>query len=731
MKQNKILLATLLGSASSYVLAQTADPVAEAPRTAASTVEEVVVTAQRREESLEDIPMSATALNSKMLKNLGVSKVQDLQSASPSLSITDTGPTLSVNIRGIGIATNTPNVTTGVATYIDGLFQPPIVQSNSFYDIESVEVLRGPQGTFVGNNSTGGAIFINTRSPELGKFGGYAETSLGNYDSLGFEGAVNIPVTEDLAVRFAGLTRNRESYYEDIGPFENDAGKLEEYSGRVGILWNPENLELLFKAQTNKRKTGGYPAQPIAGTTYGAFRVEDPFTYAFDEDVAYEDSGDMYSLKLDYALASGLQLRSVSGYQDKAISNISDLDGSTAPVAANGDIVEDYFANEKQLSQEINLISPVDGPFDWVLGAYYQETDIDIMIVDTQAAFPTDIPGGNRRKVTGLFAQGNYEFLPSWELQTGLRRSTYAVEGHGGIFVGRGIPGFPAEGLQVGDLGGDYRDDQITGKLALNRYLDSGLVYAQVSTGYKPGGFNSISSEFDAETVTSYELGWKFSAFDDRIRTQLTAFYNDYQDFQFAVLEPSTGVEGSENIADMTIKGLEAQVQAQLGNWSIVGNLGYTQSNLPAQTFINARALPGSSLGPQCPAGMPSMPPVCFDYGPFMETTTGGDALYAPELTYNLSVSYEYTLDGGLYLTPQISYSHIDRQYSYLAYSPESDALASRDLLNASISLTDDQWKVSAYGSNLTDEQYVSGQFGITEFYGAPREYGLRLSIAF
>ncbi|WGL15892.1 TonB-dependent receptor [Microbulbifer bruguierae] len=731
MKNHQLLLATLLGSASSCVLAQASTPEPETKTRSITAVEEIVVTAQRREESLEDLPMSATALSGDMLKNQGVATLKDLQTASPSLSITNTGPTLSVNIRGIGIATNTPNITAGVATYVDGLFQPPIVQSSSFYDIQSVEVLRGPQGTFVGNNSTGGAIFINSKSPDLETIGGYAETSVGNFNNLGFEGAVNVPVSETLAVRLAGFKRDRDSFYKDTGPYDNDAGKLQEYSGRLGVLWAPENFELLFKAQTNKRDTGGYTAAPIAGTTYGDFRTGDAFTLAFDEDVSYEDRGDMYSLKLDYTLANGIVLRSLSGYQDKEINNVSDLDGSSAPVMANGDIVEDYFANEKQRSQEINIISPTDGKFDWVLGGYYQETDIDIMIVDVQAGFPTDIPGGNARTVTGLFAQGNYEFLPSWEVQAGLRHSTYEVTGWGGIYVGRGIPDFPPGGLQVGDLSGNYEDDRVTGKLALNHYLDHGLLYAQVSTGYKPGGFNSTTSTFDAEDVTSYELGWKFSALEDRVRTQLTAFYNDYRDFQFAALEPSTGVEGSENIADMTIQGIEAQVQARLGNWMFSGNLGYTDSDLPGQTFVNARALPGSALGPQCPAGVPSMPPICFDYTPFTESTAGGEALYAPEWTYNLSISYEFDLSGGLYLTPRVNYSHVGKQYTYLAYSPESDVLESRDLLNASLALVSEQWQLEAYGSNLTDEEYVSGQFGITEFYGAPRQYGLRLSASF
>nr|WP_277345729.1 TonB-dependent receptor [Pseudomaricurvus alkylphenolicus] len=675
--------------------------------------------------------MSATAFNSEMLKNQGVAKIMDLQTATPSLSITDTGPTLSVNIRGIGIATNTPNITAGVATYVDGLFQPPIVQSSSFYDIETVEVLRGPQGTFVGNNSTGGAIFINTRNPNLDGFGGHAEMSVGNYSNLGFDGAVNIPVSDDLAFRLAGFSRDRESFYDDVGPFDNEVGKLEEYSGRLGILWSPGDVELLFKAQTNHRDTGGYPTRPVPGTAYSDYRIDKDFTLAFDEKVAYEDEGDMYSLEVNYELGNGVILRSLSGYQDKEIINLSDVDATMAPLMANGDIDEDYFANETQLSQEINIISPTDGKFDWVLGGYYQKTDIDIEITDTQGGFPTDIIGGNQREVTGLFAQGNYEFMPSWEVQLGVRHSTYEVEGEGGILVGRGIPGFPPGGLQVADLAGQYDDKRTTGKLALNWHVDGGLVYAQVSTGYKPGGFNSTTSQFDAEDVTSYELGWKFSALDDRVRTQLTAFYNDYRDFQFAVLEPSTGVEGSENIADMTIKGLEAQLQARFGNWSLSANVGYTQSDLPSQTFVNVRRLPGTTLGPQCPAGVPSMPPLCFDYGDFVQSTSGGDALFAPEWTYNLSIGYDHDLGNGLLLTPRFNYAHVDEQYTYLAYSSESDTLQSRDLISASLTLTDERWRLELYGTNLSNEKYVSGQFLTTEFQGAPREYGVRLGVNF
>ena len=126
---------------------------------------EIIVTAERREENLQDVPIAATALTGDQLDGKAVQSLEDLQYAAPSVSITDQGLTQSVNLRGIGIASGSPAVANGVATYIDGIFQPPIVTSSSFYDIGSIEVLRGPQGTLVGSNSTGGAIFINTANP--------------------------------------------------------------------------------------------------------------------------------------------------------------------------------------------------------------------------------------------------------------------------------------------------------------------------------------------------------------------------------------------------------------------------------------------------------------------------------------------------------------------------------------------------------------------------------------
>ncbi|HEY0649748.1 TonB-dependent receptor [Phenylobacterium sp.] len=705
---------------------------AQAQGPAQATLDEIVVTAQRRTENLQDVPISATALGPDQLRAKAVSRLSDLQTATPSLSITEAGITQSINIRGIGLASNSPNVTAGVATYVDGLFQPPIVQSNSFYDLASVEVLRGPQGTLVGSNSTGGAIFINSQSPVLADHGGYVEAGLSNHEGRTLEGAVNLPVADDLAVRVAGFYRKRDSYAHDLGPFDNDAGKLDEMGARLGVLWRPGAFQALLKAQYNDRDGGGYDYRPVPGTEFAAFRVGGIRTLSFDTETDRKERSVSTALELRYELPSGVVVRSLSGYQFKRIHNLNDLDASQAPLAANGDQSEDYYAREKQYSQELNLISPTSGPFDWILGAYYQRNLIDVRIFDYQGGFPTAIEPTNKRITTGLFAQGNLELSPAVELQVGGRISGYKASGNGGVVIGRGIPGFPPEGLAVADLSGSHDDHRATGKAAISWKAAPGhLLYAFVARGYKPGGFNSQESEFGPETVWSYEAGWKGTFLDNRLRAQVTAFYNKYDDFQFNVVEPSTGFSGVENVAAVTIKGIEAQVQGRFGGFGFDANAAYVDSNLSGLTFVNTRILPAGTLGPQCPTGAPSNPPICFDYGPFLEATRGGPNLYAPKWTYSLGIDYTFDLGGSTSLTPRINYGYVGPQFNYIAYSPVSDRMKGRGLLSAMATLRYDDWKVEAYGTNLSNEKYVAGQLGNNEFYGPPREYGIRVGRVF
>jgi len=733
-----VAAAALSAGVAMPAFAQNAPAQPEAARDDAPPV--IIVTAQRREENLQDVPIAATALSGDQLNDKAVERLADLQFAAPSVSITDQGLTQSVNLRGIGIASGSPAVANGVAQYVDGVFQPPIMTASSFYDISTIEVLRGPQGTLVGSNSTGGAIFINTRNPELGEIGGYAEAHYGSFNSVGIEGALNVPLGDTLAVRVAGNTRWRDSYYTDIGSFENEPGRLDEQAVRLGVLWQPENFRALGKVEWIDKETGGYAYRPIAGTTFANSRRADFRELTYNAPTLNNERGFHSSLELRYELAGGVVLRSVSGYLNKRINNLYDSDGAsmasnTAP-AASFVQVSDQFVRERQLTQEFNIISPDDGRFTWILGGYFQKNKIDVIIENRSGDFvgdPTDILNFQDKQTLGAFAQVGFELTPQLELQVGARYSSYDVTSTGSVTIGSDGPVFGPNGLVVADLAGTHDDGRMTGKVAFNwTPSDDHTFYAFAARGYKPGGANNATSEFGPETVMDYELGWKGAFLDNHLRTQLGAFYMDYSDFQFDALEPLTGQSGVINIANATIKGVEFQAQANIGGFGFDGGIAYVDSSLDQVTVVNQRILPQiGQLGPQCAAGTPSNPPVCFDYSPFLAAAGGGPNLFSPKWSYNLGVQYEFWLNDETSLTPRLNYAYVGSRWTNLLYNPALDFLPGRGLLSAQVTLDFDSWSIEAYGTNLADKDYVSGQSGNNEFYGAPREIGVRASVRF
>lgn len=739
-----IALAVMMFLGSTGVAAAQSQDVPDA-RQDTGALEDIVVTAERREENLQDVPIAATALTGDQLQDKGVQRLADLQFAAPSLSITDQGLTQSVNIRGIGIASGSPAVANGVATYLDGVFQPPILTASSFYDIGSVEVLRGPQGTLVGSNSTGGAIFVNTQSPTTDRVKGYAQAHYGSYNAVGFEGALNIPISADLALRIAGTTRWRDSYYDDIGPFDNKPDKLDEQAGRIGLLWQPGSFRALAKVEWIDKNTGGYAYRPILGTAFDNNRQPDFRDLTYNTPTLNHERAVNASLELRYELDSGVVFRSVSGYTNKRINNLYDSDGGILPgdssVPRDGipdtssTQVQDQFVRERQWSQEFNVISPTDGAFNWILGGYFQKNKIDVIIESATGAptDPTDILNFQNKQTLGVFAQTGYKITPAVEVQFGLRYSHYKVDGDGSVVIGAGGPIFGPAGLQVADLKGSHEDGRLTGKLALNWSVgDDSLLYVFAARGYKPGGANSATSEFGPETVWDYEAGWKASFFDNHLRTQLGVFYMDYRDFQFDALEAGTGQTGVINISNASIKGAELQAQARFGGLSLDGGIAYVDSKLDSVTVINSRALPPiGQLGPQCPAGTPSNPPVCFDYGPFQTRAGGGPNLFSPKWSYNAGIQYELPLADSVSLTPRLNYAYVGSRWTNLIYSPSLDYLRGRGLLSAQVTLRYDDWTIEGYATNLTNKAYVSGQSGNNEFYGAPREFGVRLSTRF
>jgi iron complex outermembrane receptor protein len=699
---------------------------------ASDTLQEIVVTAQKRAQNLQDVPIAATALSGDALAGKAVTRVSDLQFASPSLSVTDAGLTQSVNIRGIGLASGSPAVANGVATYVDGLFQPPILTTSSFYDIADIEVLRGPQGTLVGSNSTGGAIFINSRSPTLDQISGYGEVGGGNFGTWNGQGAINLPATDYLAVRAAFNVRNHDSYYTDYGA-GNHPARLDEKAGRVGVLLKPAGgFQALLKVEFVDRSTGGYAWRPIGGTPYASGLLPGIRSLDYDEKTFNKESGFQSSLELKYETAGGTVLRSISGYQNKRSNNSYDLDATILNTPTQPRTSQIQHVRERVWTEEVNIVSPTNKPLTWIVGGYFQRNRIDVGIDQLSDGFPTRIDSPNKKTTTGLFAQASYSLTPKLQIELGGRYSHYAVTGTGAVKIGAGIPGFPPTGLTVADLTGRYKDGRATGKAAINwKVSNNNLIYAFVARGYKSGGFNSATSTFGPETVINYEVGWKSTMLDGHLRSSIDAFYNDYKGFQFGATDITSGQNGVTNIAGAKIKGIEAQLQGKFGGLGFDLGGAYVDSKLDPLTIVNTRFLPPGTLGPQCAAGVPSNPPTCFDYGPYIQTNNGGRNLFSPKFTFNAGVQYEFPVGEGMTLTPRVNYAYVASQFTTLFYSPVTDLLPARGLVSALVTLRRGRWSIEAYGTNLANKEYVSGQSGNNEFYGPPREYGVRAHVNF
>src|SRR5690606_33004851 len=232
---------------------------------AAQALEEIVVTAERRRTNLQTTPIAATVMTGERLADSGVVNVDQLQFVSPAATVNNFGQGIDFNIRGVGKAEHNTQTTTGVITYRDGVATfPGYFTAEPYYDIARVEILRGPQGTFVGQNATGGAVFVTSNDPVInGGVHGYIQGHVGNYDELGAQGAVNLPVSDTFAARIAFHTIDRDSFYDIEGPYTGDDG-VRTGSVRLGMLWEPtSNLSVLWKNDYNYLDLSGYPADPV------------------------------------------------------------------------------------------------------------------------------------------------------------------------------------------------------------------------------------------------------------------------------------------------------------------------------------------------------------------------------------------------------------------------------------------------------------------------------------
>lgn len=715
-----------------------------------NAVPEIVVTAEKRSESVMKTGIAVSALSGQDIRAKEIVGAADLQNFAPSLSITNNGLTNNVNIRGIGLNVTTPAVTSGVAMYRDNLYQAPIVAGEPYYDIANIQVLRGPQGTFVGSNSTGGAVFISTISPKIeDEVHGYVTAKAGTYSSVGVEGAVNVPVSDTIAVRTAFYTDRRDSFYKNLTPNPGGAfrvlpspGNLNTVAARVGLLWQPSSsFEMVAKVEYYQNHTGGFALKPIPGTPLAAFAPNKVFELAYAiPNTRYDEYDIRADVEAKYTFPGGVALRSVSGVTVYDYKQVIDATASTQPsqnVNNQG--------HERVYSQELNLLSPDSGRFKWVIGVYgfYDPTKVRALFQNFAGIGPATTPTTNlditadtaKWSIAG-FGGIRYNLTDKFELQASGRYTynqvtnfpAYAVDVY--LTSGPGTPAAPFFAARV-PINGKHSDHGATWKVALNWTPDhNNLIYGFVATGMKSGGVQDPNTNFEPEHVTDYEIGWKATMLGGRLRTQIGGFYNNYTNLQISDVVPSSGQSSLFNAGHATLYGVEGEMDLRLGALTVSAVASYVHTKLSIAGVLDAALLPDAgagTLGPQCAAGQTSG---CFDYTPFVASSSASGLPYAPKYNFSVGASYAFEVGARSTLTPRIDVSQTGSQWTEIFHHPIG-FLPGRTLVNAKLSLVTSNWTVEAYSTNLFGEVYPAGRAGTAWFYGAPRQVGLRVSRSF
>jgi iron complex outermembrane receptor protein len=727
-------LGVIAGLAAAPALAQaTSDaPASSQATTATSTgVAEVVVTAERRATSLQKTAIAATVFTGDQLKQRGIDNIDMLQFMTPSLSIQDSGVGVLINIRGIGKSDSGQEVPPGTLIYRDGVSVTPggILSDEPYYDIANLEVLRGPQGTFAGQNATGGALFITETDPQLGQFGGFAEGQYGNYNDTRLQAAVNIPIGDDFALRIATDDEHRDTFFHLTGPYTGNQGNLGLAAVRVSALWQPTDA---FKAVLKVDYMYEDESHP-AGVFDGVANI---FNVAAAGDLAGLERQIRTVLQLSYRFDNGITVRSISGYQVGTVSAQMDANGTSNPL-----LLETFHTNstDQTVSQEINILSPDTGRFQWVAGAIYQS---DIVSQPDGSNWLSLTPGANlssgetivldeyraSKDSWGVFGQGTYAITDRLKLQVGARysESSFRLNSLDDVL----LYGYPALGQRI--VGDSEHDGRLTGKVNLDwTVADNNFLYAFVATGHKGGGINGLGTlssitpgqplapatpaqlptQFGPEDVIDYEVGWKANLFDNHVHTQLGGFYYDYTNFQVVFYEPQVAAGIDVNAPGHTrIDGLEAQAQGQWGPWSFDLGGSYLNSSIANISAIDSRN-PGAGL-------------VDLD---------GRQQPYAPRFTAQAGVQYTLHVPGDATLTPRLDYGYVSSQWATLFEVRSTDYLPAYDLFNAQlIYQRANNWRFTLYATNLFDEHYVSAQaLANLAIPGPPRQFGVRVFKSF
>ncbi|MEY2919683.1 MAG: hypothetical protein RL261_988 [Pseudomonadota bacterium] len=715
-------------------------------------LEEIVVTATKVAQDIDRAPAAITAITADALGPGGIREVRDLAMAVPNLSVGDQFGVNRTFIRGIGMTSIDLGADGAVAFLQDGAMIPrPSHQLAGFYDLEQVEVLRGPQGTIYGRGATAGVVNMVTKKPTE-DLDGYLSLTGGNYSAYTVEGAIGGPIAGDTVMgRIAGKIDQRDGYGTNLTTGK-DIDNRDAYAVRGSLRFKPmDDLDIVLMADYFKEDDYNYafhffgttvtPEDALAHNLLGGRTIFDYYgdrgrkvdqrNIVSDQDPVNERDGTAVTGIVDWGFAEGWDLKSVTAWRDFSRRTVDDLDSSDVDMFGQNNYLED----SESWSQDFT-VSGTAANVEWLMGAnYFNEkmhgevkvplTNFAVLVNALNAGNPdwVNLPAGALNSLNywqkvdvdveayGLFVEGKYNFSDAFAMTLGARYN-YEKRTGTGSFI------FDAIGVNVPtDKSKSW--DKITPKV-LFEYTNShqGLAYAKYTQGFKSGVINigSLNDVIDPEYVDAYEIGYKMPFADGRASLRTAAFYYDYTDLQVGFVNEQSVVE-TVNAASAEIMGVEAELFARFTE-GLSGEFSATWLDATYTEFVTG------------------------DYrNNFEQVDLSGNYLQnAPKYTVRGALDYRRPVtDTGAFFG-RIEASYQDKVYftEFNNSDAEQDAYGLLNLM-AGYEGGDGKWSVTGWVRNATDEFVYSNNIITAPLYGSvrvgsllpPRTYGLTLAVNF
>jgi len=729
---------------------------------APAQLEEITVTARKREQSLQDVGITMAALGAAQLRALNAQSLPDLTAALPNVELFEDygGHGLPVwVIRGVGLQDFNANNTPAAAVFVDEVYQASSVMGNvGLFDAERVEVLKGPQGGLYGRNTSGGAINFHSRRPVHGDYDGHASANHGRWDSWDFQAASNLPLNERTTLRVAGNRQFSNDAWQSSWPSGQIHGEKDLWNARMWLLWDAtdattvqwklyagaNNSELnLGRAIGLYKPDGSYCAAVLAGvrddssclTLAGVAAAASGQTPVFPSvqasDGATSMSQAINQLHNEQAGSTLIIEHEFSGARLTSISNVEafrygadfDFDGTPLELGHNlGRSDIDVW------SQELRLTNTTASPLSWLAGIYLAREDFaenrDFRLADSIVS-PLQLGRlsfDQESRSFAVYGSVGYRFSDAWSVDTTLRYNNEDKYYRNGTML---APAFPAPmNVLASGLRSDYElDSKLSGSVMLSYTPTEDLLwYGSVSRGFKAGGFYGgfplqpgATDPYGEETVLAYEAGFK-AALGEQLQLNAATFHYDYRDVQGYVTRFSaitgTDVELLANQGDAEHSGVEVELQ-----WLATDRLSLTLSGAHLDARItDSKADTNNLLRQRVPVA--------------------GRRSYAPEWSAFAALQYRYPLADGMQLAGNLDYNYRS-DFTGATYSVVDRAVFALNeyaLMNAALTLTPAAagWSMMAWVRNLTNERYVPrvvfDSFGdFIDIPGEPRSWGLKI----